>query len=171
MRAELDPHRAVGSSRAMFAPIRTAALGASVLAVTTLLSSCTQLQRSVRQDLNLPGRTDSRPFSHAVVVDDTVWIAGTLGLDPRTRTVPEDPAVEIRNALDGVRDKLALAGLTMDDLVSVQVFCSDVSLYGTFNDIYASYFDERYPVRAFIGSGELLFGARFEVQGVAAITR
>ena len=57
--------------------------------------------------------------------------------------------------------------MTMDDLVSVQVFCSDVSLYGTFNDVYKGYFTKGFPARAFLGSGPLLFGARFEVQGIA----
>jgi enamine deaminase RidA (YjgF/YER057c/UK114 family) len=55
----------------------------------------------------------------------------------------------------------------MDDLVSVQVFCSDVSLYAGFNDIYKGYFTKGYPARAFIGSGALLSGGRFEVQGIA----
>ena len=69
--------------------------------------------------------------------------------------------------LNGVQSKLALAGMTMDDLVSVQVFCPDLELYGTFNEIYATYFDEHYPVRAFIGSGPLLLNARFEINGIA----
>jgi enamine deaminase RidA (YjgF/YER057c/UK114 family) len=50
----------------------------------------------------------------------------------------------------------------------VQVFCSDVKLFDTWNRIYPKYFTKELPARAFIGSGPLLFGARFEVQGVAA---
>ena len=63
--------------------------------------------------------------------------------------------------------KLALADLSMDDLVSVQVFCPDLALYDTFNEVYATYFEERYPVRAFVGSGPLLRGCRFEINGIA----
>jgi 2-iminobutanoate/2-iminopropanoate deaminase len=55
----------------------------------------------------------------------------------------------------------------MDDLVSVQIFCSDVKHYAAFNQVYRTYFNREYPARAFIGSGGLLFGARFEVQGIA----
>ena len=63
---------------------------------------------------------------------------------------------------------LARAGMTMDDLVSVQVFCSDVSLYHTFNAEYARRFvAAEFPARAFLGSGPLLRGCRFEVSGVA----
>jgi enamine deaminase RidA (YjgF/YER057c/UK114 family) len=55
----------------------------------------------------------------------------------------------------------------MDDLVAVQVFCSDISLYDEFNAIYRTYFSGGFPTRAFIGSGKLLRGGRFEVQGIA----
>jgi enamine deaminase RidA (YjgF/YER057c/UK114 family) len=57
--------------------------------------------------------------------------------------------------------------MTMDDLVQLQVFCSDVSLWERFNAVYRTYFTSRLPARAFLGSGTLLFGARFELQGVA----
>jgi 2-iminobutanoate/2-iminopropanoate deaminase len=55
----------------------------------------------------------------------------------------------------------------MDDLVSVQVFCSDVKHYDAFNAVYRTYFKREFPARAFIGVGTLLFNARFEVQGIA----
>ena len=56
----------------------------------------------------------------------------------------------------------------MDDLVSVQIFCSDVTLFEQFNIVYRTYFKAEFPARAFLGSGKLLFDARFEVQGIAA---
>lgn len=117
--------------------------------------------------LNSPDRDPSLPFSHAVEVGNVVWIAGTLGLDPDTGAPPADPAEEARLALAGIEAKLALAGLTMNDLVAVQVFCSDVSLYGTFNDVYRTFFDGEFPTRAFVGSGPLLRDAHFEVVGTA----
>ena len=55
----------------------------------------------------------------------------------------------------------------MDDLVAVQVFCADVALLETFNGMYRTSFAKDAPARAFIGSGQLLFGARFAVQAVA----
>jgi enamine deaminase RidA (YjgF/YER057c/UK114 family) len=55
----------------------------------------------------------------------------------------------------------------MDDLVFVQIFCSDVAHYDAFNAVYRTYFEREFPARAFIGSGDLLFGARFEVQAIA----
>ena len=70
--------------------------------------------------------------------------------------------------LDGVRAVLAEAGMQMNDLVYVQIFCPDVSLFDSFNAVYRQYFSGDLPARAFIGSGPLLFGARFEIIGIAA---
>lgn len=109
---------------------------------------------------------DGLPFSGAVIVGDMVYLSGMLGtVDGK---IPEDPKDEARAVLDAIKATLAEAGLTMDDLVSVQIFCSDVAHYGAFNEVYRSYFTKSYPARAFIGSGTLLFNARFEVQVIAA---
>ena len=50
---------------------------------------------------------------------------------------------------------------------SVQIFCPDVANYDAFNKVYRTYFTQEYPARAFIGSGPLLQGAKFEIQGIA----
>ncbi len=108
------------------------------------------------------------PFSGAVWVDDTLYVSGALGLV--NGEVPDDPADEARAVMDSVKGTIEAAGLTMDNIVVTQVFCSDVSHYGVFNEVYAGYFTSTYPARAFVGSGPLLFGARFEVM-VTAVRR
>ncbi|HYA25128.1 MAG TPA: RidA family protein, partial [Terriglobales bacterium] len=105
------------------------------------------------------------PFSDGVLVGNTLYVAGHLGLDPKTGKPPSSAEEEAKFALDGVKEVVEGAGMTMDDLVSVQVFCSDLSLYETFNNVYRTYFHEPYPARAFLGSGPLLRGAKFEVMG------
>jgi 2-iminobutanoate/2-iminopropanoate deaminase len=59
------------------------------------------------------------------------------------------------------------SGMSMADVVSVQVFCTDLAHYGTFNSAYRKYFGENFPARSFLGVAKLLFGARFEVNAVA----
>ncbi len=120
-----------------------------------------------RQRLNLPGRSDTRPYSHAVLAGDTLYVAGSIGIDPATGAPPAKIEDEIRLVLDALKSKLALGGMTMNDLVSVQFFCPDLTLYGRFNEVYATYFTDGFPARAFVGSGPLLNGGHFEVTGVA----
>jgi 2-iminobutanoate/2-iminopropanoate deaminase len=115
----------------------------------------------------LPSRTDKLPYSDGVLVGDTLYLAGKIGIDPQTGKPPEDVEKEIRLLLDGMKTTLAAADMTMDDLVSVQIFCPDLSLYEKFNEIYRTYFTKNFPARAFIGSGLLLRGGRFEAQGIA----
>lgn len=136
-------------------------------AAALLCAAAGGLNASPESHLNVAGRSDDLPFTHVVVAGDTVYLSGGLGVDPETGAPPEEVEDEVRLLLDGMKKKLELVELTMDDLVSVQIFCSDISLYEEFNEIYRTFFAERYPARAFIGSGPLLRGARFEVQGVA----
>ncbi|MCY4571834.1 MAG: RidA family protein [Gemmatimonadetes bacterium] len=112
-----------------------------------------------------PSDGNVAPFSGAVWVGNTLHLSGTLGLEGGQP--PETAEQEATNVLDNIKATLEAAGLTMDDLVSVQVYASDVGDYGAFNDVYRTYFTTEYPARAFLGSGTLLFGARFEVMGIA----
>ena len=105
------------------------------------------------------------PFSGAVWVDNTFYVSGMLGLEGGQ--VPETAEQEAANVLDGIKGVLEGEGLTMDNLVVVQVFASDVADYDAFNSVYRTYFTGEFPARAFLGSGPLLFGARFEVMGTA----
>jgi 2-iminobutanoate/2-iminopropanoate deaminase len=118
-----------------------------------------------RKYINIPHLIEA-PFSDAVQVGDTVYLAGRMAHDA-SLNVPSDPADEATVILDGVKSVLTTAGLTMDDLVSVQVFCTDLSLFDAWNRVYRRYFGKDLPARAFIGVGSLLRGARFEMQAIA----
>jgi 2-iminobutanoate/2-iminopropanoate deaminase len=107
------------------------------------------------------------PFSSGVLAGNTFYLCGHVGVNPATKKVPQDVESEARLMMDSFRETLAKVEMTLQDLVSVQIFCPDVSLFDRFNAIYRTYFTEPLPARAFIGSGPLLFGARFEIQGIA----
>jgi 2-iminobutanoate/2-iminopropanoate deaminase len=115
-------------------------------------------------------KSTAAPFSGAVLVGDTLYLSGTLGLEGNQQ-VPASAETEATNVLGNIQKTLGEAGMTMEDLVSVQVFCSDVSNYDVFNTVYRGFFKQEFPARAFLGSGKLLFGARFEVQGIAVKRR
>lgn len=117
--------------------------------------------------INLNEKRDGMPFSDAVLVDGTLYISGRIGFIPGTLTVPEDVLDEVKYLLEGCAQVLAASGMSMDDLVNVQIFTPDVSLFNTFNSVYKTHFRGDLPARSFIGSGPLLMGARFEMVAVA----
>jgi 2-iminobutanoate/2-iminopropanoate deaminase len=113
-------------------------------------------------------RNPANPFSDAVLVDGrTLYLSGRIGFVDGTREIPATAEEEAHAVLRDVQTVLRMAAMTMDDLVSLQVFCSDVSLWERFNAVYREYFTGPLPPRAFLGSGTLLFGARFELMGIA----
>lgn len=108
------------------------------------------------------------PFSDAVLVDGkTLYLSGRIGLLPGTGNIPDTPEEEAHLVMRDMQRILNKAGMTLDHLVSLQIFASDVSLWERFNTVYRTYFTGPLPARAFLGSGPLLFGARFELQGIA----
>ena len=115
----------------------------------------------------LPPGVTRKPFSDAVRAGKTLYVSGRIGLDGDTGKPPQAAPDEARALMENLKGVLDEAGMEMLDLVQVTVFSPDVSLYGVFNDVYLSYFDGELPARAFIGSGPLLFGARFELTAIA----
>ena len=108
----------------------------------------------------MPPTREGAPYSRAVWVDDTLDLSGD-------GAPHEDPIEEAHQLMRSVNATLESEGLTLDDLVQVTVYCTDVSLYEKFNHVYRSYFKAALPARAFIGSGKLLWGMRYELQGIA----
>ena len=119
-----------------------------------------------RSYFNLP-RKGALPFSDAMLVGDTLYLSGRIGIDPATGVAPASVDEELKLLFDGFEAVLALANMTMDDLVSIQIFSPDVSLWERFNQAYLKHFSKELPARAFIGSGPLLRGGRFEMIGIA----
>ena len=111
-------------------------------------------------------RTRNLPFSSGVLVGNTLYIAGTTA-DPDKIKAGLTPEAEARDIMEQIKGTVSKAGMTMDDIVSMQVFTTDLNLYDAFNGVYRSYFKMNYPARAFIGGTKLLFGSRFEVLGLA----
>jgi 2-iminobutanoate/2-iminopropanoate deaminase len=123
--------------------------------------------QSKRRAINLPDKPVQAPFSNAILAGDTLYLAGNIGLDPKTGKAPEKIEDEIKILFDGYKATLSAAGMTMDDLVYVQVYCTDLAYYDKFNAAYRTYFSKEFPARAFIGAGSLLRGGHFEMQAIA----
>ena len=120
-----------------------------------------------RRYITLSSRKAPLPFSDAVRVGDTLYLSGCIGIDPATGMAPADVDQELRLLFDAFGAVLKESSMTFDDLVWVQVFSPDLSLWERFNSHYVKHFSGQFPARAFIGSAPLLKGGRFEMMGIA----
>ncbi|HET7258205.1 MAG TPA: Rid family hydrolase [Candidatus Acidoferrum sp.] len=124
--------------------------------------------QATRKVFNAPEKAVQAPYSDGILAGNTLYLAGRIGLDPKTGKPPAEVEEEVKLLLDSLKGTLTQAGMTMDDLVYVQIACTDLSLYDKFNTVYKTYFTTKdFPAREFIGAGSLLRGGHFELQAIA----
>lgn len=111
---------------------------------------------------------DGLPLSEAVRVGDTLYLSGQVGIVPGTMNLaPGGLGGETRQTMENIKTTLEAHGYSMNDLVKCLVMLADVSQWATFNEIYKTYFDERYPARSAFGANGLAIGAQVEVECIA----
>jgi 2-iminobutanoate/2-iminopropanoate deaminase len=144
-------------------------VGLALAAFVTAFGASSQTPpASQRRAIHLPDSNSQSPFSDGILAGNTLYLSGKIGIDRKTGQAPTDIDEEIRILLDGVKATLAQGGLTMDDLVYVQISCTDLSLFDKFNAAYRTYFTTKdLPARQFIGVASLLRGGHFELQSIA----
>lgn len=110
------------------------------------------------------------PYSQAIQVGTTLYLAGQIGLDPATGALVEGGiAAETRQAMDNLQAVLNEAGFTMADVVEAQVFLADLNEYGAMNEVYGAYFEAAPPpARAAVQVARLPRDARVEIKLTAA---
>jgi reactive intermediate/imine deaminase len=140
-----------------------------MISLAVLLFTCSLSGASDRKYIvgKRSGDRAALPFSEGVLVGNTLYIAGHIGLDPKTNEPPASAEEEARVVMDAIKQTVESAGLSMDDVVSMQIFCTDLKFYDTFNAVYRTYFHGDFPARAFIGTDKLLRNGRYEVMGIA----
>lgn len=110
------------------------------------------------------------PFSEAVRVGDLVFLSGQLGITPGTMKLVEGGIKEeARQTMQNIKTTLETHGYSMKNLVKCTVFLADMSEWGTFNEVYRTFFDGKFPARSAMGVNGLALGARVEVECIAAV--
>ncbi len=108
------------------------------------------------------------PYSQAVRSGFFVFVSGQIGLKPETgELVSDDFADQTRQALDNLFAVLRAAGCQSSQVVSVDVFLTDMKLFGVFNELYAARFDSHKPARAVVEVSALPRGALVEIKCTA----
>jgi len=147
--------------------MRNTLLSLTLLCVLTPLPSWAQKQVIAPPEFGRPGSA-APPFSPGILIDGTLYIAGQLGSDLKTRSMPPDFETEVKNCLDSIGIILKAAGMSYDDVVSAQVFLTDMSLFQKMNGVYTSVLKEPRPARTTVGVSQLAAtGAHIEINMIA----
>ena len=106
-------------------------------------------------------------YSQAVKVGTIVYLSGQIPLDPASmELVGSDIEAQIRRVFDNLSAVAEAAGGTLDNLVKLNIFLTDLSSFPKVNEIMATYFKEPYPARAAIGVASLPKGAQVEMDAI-----
>jgi len=108
------------------------------------------------------------PYSQAILVDGTLYLAGQIALDPSSGKLVEGGIeVQTRRVMQNLNAVLDAAGYQFDDVVQTQVFLSNLNHYKAMNSVYATYFEERPPARAVVEAARIPRDALVEIMMVA----
>jgi reactive intermediate/imine deaminase len=108
------------------------------------------------------------PLAEAVRIDNTLLLSGQIGIQPGTlKLVPGGIAAESKQTMENIKTTLEAHGYSMSDLVKCTVMLADISKWGEFNEIYKTYFKDRFPARSAMGVNGLAVGAQVEVDCIA----
>jgi 2-iminobutanoate/2-iminopropanoate deaminase len=106
-------------------------------------------------------------YSHAVIANGFVYVAGQGPADPKTGVVPDAFAEQVRQTLRNVQTILKGAGADFKDVVKVNAYLSDLTRFAEYNVIYKEFFTSEPPARTTIGCQ--LFGIQVEIDCVAVL--
>ena len=112
------------------------------------------------------------PFSEAVRAGNTLYLSGQIGIVPGSmKLAPGGIKEEARQALENIKTSLEAHGYSMSNVVQCTVMLADIAEWGAFNEVYKSFFSKPYPARSAFGASGLAFGARVEVECIAAVDK
>ena len=114
------------------------------------------------------GPVPAGPYSHAVVANGFVFISGQGPVNPETGAMPDAFADQVRQTFQNVQTILEAAGSSLDEVVKVNAYVTDLTRFAEFNDVYKEFFQDDPPARTTVGTA--LLGILVEVDCIAAIS-
>lgn len=122
--------------------------------------------------------TDQAPaaigaYSQAVRVNDTVYLSGQIPLVSETMLLISDTdfTAQCHQVFKNLRAVCEAAGGSLNDMVKINAYLTDLSNFATFNEVMAQYFSQPYPARAAVGVASLPRGAMVEAEGVLVLNQ
>ena len=110
-------------------------------------------------------------YSQAVRAGQTVYLSGQIGLDPASMQMVEGIEAQIVRVFENLRAVAQAADGSLDEVVKLNVYLTDLAHFTRVNEIMAKYFREPYPARAAVGVASLPRGALVEMDAILVIEK
>lgn len=107
------------------------------------------------------------PYSQAVLLDDTLYASGQLGIDPSTGDFPEGITAQTEQSFRNIHAILAEAGMTIDDVVKTTCFLADMGDFAAMNVVYERQFTGSFPARSAVAVKTLPKNGLVEIEIIA----
>ncbi len=107
------------------------------------------------------------PYSQAVLLDDTLYASGQLGIDPSTGNFPEGITAQTEQSFRNIHAILAEAGMTIDDVVKTTCFLADMGDFAAMNAVYERQFTGSFPARSAVAVKTLPKNGLVEIEIIA----
>lgn len=127
----------------------------------------TTLKKEIIQTNGAPAAIGT--YSQAVKIGTTVYLSGQIGLDPATMQLVDSIEAQIHRVFDNLKAVAEAAGGSLNDIVKLNIFLTDLTHFALVNTIMAEYFSQPFPARAAVGVASLPRGALVEADGVMEI--
>jgi len=124
-------------------------------------------QRDTVQTSQAPGAIGT--YSQAIKVDNTVYLSGQIALKPDTMTLVDGIDAQITQVLDNLSAVAEAAGGSLQHIVKLNVFLTDLAHFTKVSDAMSRYFQEPYPARAVVGVAALPKGAAVEMDAILVL--
>ena len=110
------------------------------------------------------------PYSQAVKAGNLMFISGQIPLDPNTGDlVSESIEDQAKQVLNNVKSICEAAGHSLDDIVKISIFLTDLNNFAVVNDVMKEYFSEPYPARATVEVSGLPLGVNVEIEAIVLL--
>jgi 2-iminobutanoate/2-iminopropanoate deaminase len=121
-----------------------------------------------RKAIMPPGSSPGGTSSPGILSDGTLYVSGQVGEDAKTHKIPADFEAEVKTCFSNINLVLKTAGMDPKDVVAVQVYLTDLTLFARMNAVYKTFFPEPRPARTTVGVTKLTDpGAHIEVTVMA----
>jgi 2-iminobutanoate/2-iminopropanoate deaminase len=115
-------------------------------------------------------RTQTRPFSEAVRVGNTLYLSGVIGLAPKSDALaPGGIEGQTKQVLETIKSVLERNGSSLDRIVKCTVMLADMSERAKMNAVYVTFFEKHLPARSLLGVNGLTLGAQVEIECIATV--